>query len=142
MRVLRDLNEVQEKYEQQHDLDRATVDEEERRRILELASDFPKLWHDSRTWDRQRKRMARLLIEDVTLTKGEVSESTDSLRGGASRELKLSRPRNAWQRRRTDPEVIQQIDRLLDRHTDGGTAEELNRRGFRSGEGLSFNGRS
>ena len=43
--TLRALSEAQEEYEQQHDLDRATVDEEERRRILALVSDFPKLCH-------------------------------------------------------------------------------------------------
>ena len=132
--TLRALNEAQEEYERQHDLDRATVDEEERRRILALASDFPKLWHDPRTSDRQRKRMVRLLIEDVTLTKEAAVKVQIRFKGGASRELRLSRPRNAWQRRQTDPEVIKQIDHLLDRHTDGETAEELNRRGFRSGE--------
>jgi DNA invertase Pin-like site-specific DNA recombinase len=138
---LRDLNEAQEKYEQQRELDRATLDDEGRRRILELASDFPRLWHDSRTSDQQRKRMVRLLLEDVTLTKEEVLKVQIRFKGGASRELKLPRPRNAWQLRQTDPEVIEQIDRFLDSHTDGGTAEELNRRGFRSGEGLPFDGR-
>jgi hypothetical protein len=85
--------------------------------------------------------MVRLLIEDVTLTKEAVVKVQIRFKGGASRELKLSRPRNAWQRRQTDAEVIKQIDHLLDRHTDGETAEELNRRGYRSGEGLSFDGR-
>ena len=45
------------------------LDEEQRRRILALASDFPRLWNDPATPQRERKRMARLLIEDVTLTK-------------------------------------------------------------------------
>jgi hypothetical protein len=85
--------------------------------------------------------MVRLLIEDVTLTKEAAVKVQIRFKGGASRELTLSRPRNAWQRRQTNPEVIKQIDHLLDRHTDGETAAELNRRGFRSGAGLSFDGR-
>ena len=44
-----------------------TVDAEARARILALATDFPRLWHDPHTPDRERKRMVRLLIDDVTL---------------------------------------------------------------------------
>ena len=40
--------------------------------VLALAHDFPKLWQDPRTPDRERKRMVRLMIEDVTLIKGDL----------------------------------------------------------------------
>ena len=39
--------------------------DDERARILALATDFPKLWHAPSTSDRDHKRMARLLLEDV-----------------------------------------------------------------------------
>ena len=39
-------------------------------RIVALASDFPRLWQDSKTPDRERKRMVRLLLADVTLLRG------------------------------------------------------------------------
>jgi hypothetical protein len=45
------------------------VDAEARARILELATDFPRLWYDFHTPDRERKRMVRLLLEDVTVVK-------------------------------------------------------------------------
>jgi hypothetical protein len=32
-----------------------------------LATDFPRLWRDPNTPDRERKRMIRLLIEDAAL---------------------------------------------------------------------------
>jgi hypothetical protein len=35
---------------------------------LERSSDFPRLWRDPRTQMKEKKRMLRLLIEDVTLT--------------------------------------------------------------------------
>ena len=34
-----------------------------------LPSDFPKLWNDSKTPIKERKRMVHLIIEDVTLLK-------------------------------------------------------------------------
>ena len=50
--------------------DRAGLDERARVRILVLSTDFATLWRDPSMPDRERKRMLRLLIEDVTLTKG------------------------------------------------------------------------
>ena len=78
--------------EAQHELKRSRAqpdpgpDELQRQRILALASDFPRLWNDPQTPNRERKRMARLLIEDVTLTKATRSLGV-RLRGGATREL-------------------------------------------------------
>jgi hypothetical protein len=40
-------------------------------RIGALASDFPRVWKDSRTSALDRKRMLRLLIDDVTLARNE-----------------------------------------------------------------------
>ena len=59
------------------------LDDEQRHRILGLASNFPRLWNDPGTPHRERKRMARLLIEDVTITKATRSLGV-RLRGGAA----------------------------------------------------------
>ena len=41
----------------------------DRVKIAALAADFPALWSDPRTPDRERKRMVRLLLDDVTLAR-------------------------------------------------------------------------
>ena len=46
---LRELEEAQQRYEQQRQADRATMDEKQREEVHSLASDFPRLWHDKRT---------------------------------------------------------------------------------------------
>src|SRR3984957_9352460 len=51
---LRALTQAQEKYEQQRHQDRITIDEQQRARIAALASDFPRLWQDPKTPDRER----------------------------------------------------------------------------------------
>ena len=66
---LRALEEAQRELDRSRAEPRQGLDDEQRRRILALASDFPRLWNDPATPQRERKRMARLLIEDVTLTK-------------------------------------------------------------------------
>ncbi|MHC4609950.1 MAG: recombinase family protein [Planctomycetota bacterium] len=136
--ALRALSEAQEQYQQQRQKDQAVLDDQGRQKVLGLAQDLPRLWHDQRTCDQDRKRMVRLLIEDVTLTKGQSIRAQIRFKGGATRTLTLARPLNAWEERITSPDVIRQIDQLLDRCTDAKVAEELNRRACRSGMKLEF----
>lgn len=135
---LRGLTEAQEEYERQCLADRAVLDEPSRQQILALATDFPKLWQDPRTPARERKRMVRLLIEDVTLRKGEQLTARIRFKGGANRTLCLPLPRPAWATWQTCPEVVAEIDRLLEQHTEGAIAELLNAQGWRSGKGQLF----
>lgn len=90
------------------------------------------------TSDRQRKQMVRLLIEDVTLLRGDQITAHIRFKGGATRTLTLPIPPTAWQARLTRPEVIAEIDRLLDDYTDAQITDELNQHGFRSGTEQSF----
>lgn len=135
---LRDLTEAQEHYERQRQADRAILDEQSRAQILSLATDFPRLWQDPRTPERERKRMVRLLIEDVTLRKAAQLTAQVRFKGGATRTLTLPLPQPAWALWQTSPEVIAEIDRLLDQHTEGQIVALLNEQGWRSGKGQPF----
>jgi len=136
--ALRALAEAQERYEKQKQADSATLTEKQRANILALAKDFPRLWNDPRTPDRERKRMVRLLIADVTLLKGDGIRAQIRFNGGATHTLDLPVPKPAWFLRQTPAGVITEIDKLLEDHTDGEVAELLNRRGMTSGEGQPF----
>ncbi len=135
---LRALTEGQEQYERQRQADRAVLDKESQRRILALASDFPTLWESPKTPARERKRMVRLLIEDVTLSKGEQITVAVRFKGGATRTLTLPPPQPAWATRQTSPEVVAEVDRLLNDHNDAQIVVLLNERGWRSGTGRAF----
>jgi len=136
---LRELTEAQEEYERQCQSDSFLLSEQQRAEILALATDFPRLWQDPHTPDRERKRMVQLILEDVTLIKGTQITAHVLFKGGATRSLSLPIPPPAWQLYQTDPLVIKEIDRLLDQHTDGEIAAILNERSLRSGRGKSFN---
>ena len=82
--------------------------------------------------------MVRLLIEDVTLTRGEEITVGIRFRGGATRQLYLPLPPPAWQLRQTSSQVIAEIDSLLDDYTEGQIVHILNERGRVSGEGKRF----
>jgi DNA invertase Pin-like site-specific DNA recombinase len=138
-RALQQVVDAQEIYDRHRQGARVGVDAEARARILALASDFPRLWHDPRTPDRERKRMVRLLMEDVTLIKT-VDGLTSHIRfrGGATTTLTLARALNAWQLRETSAEIVTLIDHLLDQHGDAEIAAILNARGYVSGTGQPF----
>ncbi len=100
------------------------------------------LWNDPTTPHRERKRMAALLIEDVTVVKRDVITAHIRCRGGRTETLTIPIPLNAWQRRQTDPRVVAEMDRLLDEHTDGQVAEILRERGRITGAGEPFTTKS
>ena len=114
---LRELTDAQQTYERQRAAAQQTLDAEQRAAILNLANDVPRLWRDPRTPDRERKRLARLLLEDVTLLKTDHVAAHVRFKGGATRTLKLPLPVPIRLLRKTDPATVAEIDRLLDDHT-------------------------
>ena len=136
--ALRALQAAQDEYERASAAAKAALDQQQTARIRALAADFPALWSDPATPDRERKRIVRLLIEDVTLTKTDRIHAHVRFRGGQTRSLTIPLPLNAWQARQTHPDTFTLVDRLLDQHTDREVAERLNHDGHRSGTGKPF----
>jgi hypothetical protein len=136
---LRALTQAKEECEQQHQRDAAQMSEEQKAKILALASDFPALWRGEKTSDRDRKRMARLLLEDVTLLRSQDILVQLRFKGGATKELRLPLPKSGWALRKTKAEIIAEIDRLLDQHNETEVARLLNEQGWRSSTGCQFN---
>jgi len=81
---LRTLTEAQQQYEQQTQKQRLLIDSQTREQLLSLVADFPRVWNDPLVEPRERKRILRLLIEDVTLINGEMIQVHVRLRGGAT----------------------------------------------------------
>ena len=136
---LRAHKQAQEQYEKKREDARAQLSDEQRAKIAAIARDFPALWRDPQTRHRDRKRMVRLLIEDVTLLRRNGITVHVRFKGGASQSLSLPLPQSSWQMRQTPRQVVKKIDDLLDSHTDGQVATILNDRGYVSGAGKSFN---
>ncbi len=137
---LRQLNDAQDDYQRDTETARALLTEQHKTRIRQLAADFPALWSDPATPARERKRIARLLIEDVTLNRTDEIHVHVRFRGGQSTSLTLPLPTPIGEQRKTTADVIAQIDRLLDEHTEGETAKILNHRELRSHDGKQFTG--
>jgi hypothetical protein len=130
---LRVFAEAQNRYEKQKPLDESTGNQIDQKRVLSLVKDFPAIWNDPNTPQRERKRMLGLLIEDVTLIKKETITAQVRFRGGATTTLTLPLPLNAWQGRMTPAATLHQMDELLEEHTDSDVATILNERGLKTG---------
>ena len=140
-RRLRILDEVGRDRDRRRGEHRRKLEADQRRRILRLACDFPRLWNDPATPDRERKRMIHLMIEDVTITSCKEIELGIRLRGGATRQLAIPLDLPYFQLHATPPEVVEAIDALLDDHCEEEIAGILNRRGLRTGYGKPFDPR-
>jgi hypothetical protein len=111
---------------------------DDRARIHGLAHDLPRVWHDPRTAMRERKRILRLLIEDVTLLRARAIQIAIRWKGGATTTVERPVPLDAPALRRTPAAIIEMIRGLATEQTDRQVAETLNRRWLRSGTGQPF----
>jgi DNA invertase Pin-like site-specific DNA recombinase len=134
---LRELAHAQEEAQRQNEAEQRHLTTIECQAIADLVEDFPRVWNDEHTSDRDRKRMIRLLLEDVTLLIDEGITAHVRFKGGATQTLTVSLSSG----RRTAPEVIALMDELLNDYTDAEVAEQLNQRGLCTCEGKPFHAR-
>ena len=136
---LRLYREALENYESRKKEDQQNFSGLQEGEIRKLSADFALVWNDPRTPQRERKRMVRLLIEDVTLRK-DVRTITMHIRfkGGRTQTMQLSAPYVHFEQFRVNRAVVVEIDRMLDDLTHGKIAEVLNEKGYLSGAGKPF----
>lgn len=135
---LRALAVAHEVAEQQRAQDQYQLTAAERQQMMTLPEAFRRFWYNPKTATRDRKRVIRLLITDVTVTKADAITAHIRFTGGASRILSIALPPPFSQSRLTPPETLAAIDRLLDSLTDAEIAEQLNREGYQTFVGLPF----
>ncbi len=136
LRALSDAQAAYDKAREQHD---GTLTPAQKARISQLVTDLPGIWNDPATPMRERKRIARLLLTDVTVTRtSDTITAHVRLAGGQTRTITLPVPEPAWKIRQTKASTIAEIDKLLDHHTCAEIAGILRRRGLPNGEGRPF----
>ena len=137
--TLRALNDAQAAYDKARDQHTDTLTPAQKDKIARLVTDLPAIWNDPATPMRERKRITRLLLTDITVTRtSDTITAHVRLRGGQHRTLTLPVPKTGPEARRTPPEILTAINDLLDQHTSGEIAGILNQRSLRSGTGEPF----
>jgi DNA invertase Pin-like site-specific DNA recombinase len=106
------LVEAEDEYRRTTTGNEADLSAEARARIHALASDLPRVWRDPRTPMRERKRMLRLLIEDVTLRRDRTIQLQIRWKGGATTTLDRPVPLASPELRRTPPAIVEMIRAL------------------------------
>jgi len=135
---LRALEAARATAERQRQTDEAQLSAVERAALLTLPGDFAQLWRDSRTTDQDRKRLVRLIIEDVTLLKIDRIVVQVRFTGGATRTLAVPLPPAFAEARLTPVTTLAAIDAFLDEATDREIATRLNAHGYCTFAGLPF----
>ncbi len=99
-------------------------------KIKQFVADFATVWSHQATTFQDKKRMIRLLIEDVTLKREghEVDVYIRFKTGAIIKEL-FRIPRSGNKPTAIDPQIIEKIDHLSSEHTAGEIAKKLNEEG-------------
>jgi DNA invertase Pin-like site-specific DNA recombinase len=131
--VHRQMNESQRKQAR-------TFTPEQRDQILQLAGDFPRLWQSETTSAKDKKRMLRLLVGDITVERDQGRKVTLHMRwsGGACEDRVVSLPQKIQDRLRYKPKQIEEVRKLAEKKTDAQIVAELNDRGVKSSKGKPF----
>src|SRR5262249_38599554 len=109
---LRALEEARAIEERANQNDQHRVSAQERGKIEATTERFRQFWNDLHTTDRERKRAARLVIEDVTVHKAEQIVAHVRFKGGAAQTIMVPLPPPFAQSRFTSPATLAAIDRL------------------------------
>ena len=111
---------------------------EQKAKVLALAQDLPRLWHAPTTQARDRKRMLRLLIKDITVEKQHGARHAIlhiRWQGGACGDVKVDLPRPRAEAIRYPEPIIARVRDLARTLTDRQIVAQLNRLGELSATG-------
>ena len=113
---------------------------QQREQALELAKNIPKLWHNTATAWKNKKRILQLLISDITVTKLEQRVAVVQVRwqGGGCEELRVELPRPVPDRWRHDDALIERVRELAKTLQDEQIAACLNDEGLKTNKGNRF----
>jgi hypothetical protein len=112
--------------------------------LAATVADLPALWSAPTTSDKDRKRLLRTLLGDVTLTPSASAPAQLAVglrwKSGASQQVQVTRRKNAIQLRSTDPAAIELACRIGPGLDNNALAAALNDAGHRTGTGQPFDG--
>ena len=114
---------------------------EQKAKALALARDLPRLWRAPTTQAKDRKRMLRLLIRDITVEKLAAERQVVlhvRWQGGACTDTSVNLPAPMAERMRYPAAIVEQVRKLSARLSDQHIVAHLNQQGLRSPHGKPF----
>ena len=140
---LRDLADAEQDYQRARAQAAGPLTGAQLAQVRALAADLPALWHNPVTSMKDRKRLIRLLVTDVTLRKdGDMITAHVRLPGGQDRTLTVPRPLTAWEAHTTPEATVSLTSSLLEEHPFHEIAVILGERGITGGWGRPYTAHS
>jgi DNA invertase Pin-like site-specific DNA recombinase len=139
---LRELEQAEREYEEARRTHRLQLTDRDKKTIISLARDLPRVWRASTTTPAERKQLLRMVIEDIVLAPVEGPEHETLIKilwkTGAVTEARAWRP-TAVEAHRIPDDVADDIAELArSGMSDPEIATELNRRGIKNSWHGSF----
>ena len=138
--ALQQLSALEQQFEQARRQQARAATTEQKDQVLALAQDFPRLWHAPTTAAKDRKRMLRLLIKDITVEKPAPKQVLLRIRwaGGADSDVTVALPPDVADQVRYPRELVEHIQALAATLSDAQIANALNGEGRVSPKGKTF----
>jgi DNA invertase Pin-like site-specific DNA recombinase len=135
------VEEIHKEFAQHQRRERITATEEQKAELRKLAQDLPRLWKASTTRAKDRKRILRLLIKDVTVEKLPIPKQVVlhlRWQGGACEDIPIEIPPKRSDQIRYPNEIIKKVGALANNLTDEQIASVFNQEGTKSAKGGLF----
>jgi DNA invertase Pin-like site-specific DNA recombinase len=139
--ALEELQLLKDDYQKHRQLQGFELTSQQKAELLALAEDLPRLWQAQTTSAKDRKRMLRLLIKDVTVQKRRKEPKAllhIRWQGGAFEDLSVDLPLPMPERLRYCETILTQVRSLASTKTDRQIAAALNEQQLRSATGKAF----
>lgn len=139
--ALVNVEETKKDFAEHQHKEHITATPEQKARLRFLSRDLPRLWKSSTTQAKDRKRILRLLIKDITVEKlPEPKRIMLHLRwhGGTCEDIPIKLLSNIADQLRYPKEIIDKVRGLAKDLTGKQIAAELNRQGLLSAKGKPF----
>ena len=135
------LGQLKEEYEQYKAKRAWSPTNEDRQMIMRLSEDIPRIWNAPTTLMKDRKRLVRLLIEDVTVTCQPLDPDVHLGIRWRSRHSELIHTKKALPpsiTRKHVPNTVELIKELSKTMSSVEIADHFNKNGYRTPEGRTF----
>jgi hypothetical protein len=135
------FEEVRHKFEEHKQKNRISATEDQKAQLLKLAHSLPKLWKAHSTSAKDRKRILRLIIKDITVEKpAEPKQIVLHIRwqGGAIEDIPVEIPANYSDQIRYGDHILTRVRELSQRCTDAQIANLFNEEGLKSAKNKRF----
>jgi DNA invertase Pin-like site-specific DNA recombinase len=139
--ALEELQRLKDDYQNYRQQQGFELTSRQRAELLVLAEDLPRLWQAQTTSAKDRKRMLRLLIRDVTVEKRRKERKAllhIRWQGGAIEDLTVDLPLPMPERLRYCETILTQVRTLASTRSDQQIAAALNQQQLRSATGKAF----